>query len=370
MTPPKIQEYKKEKVKEFIDLFNSYPIIGILDLRNFPAKQFQDIRAKLRDHHVLIKMTKRRLMKIAIEKTNKDNLEKLEGYMDGLTAVLFSNEDPFSLYSIIKKNKTKTPIKAGQEAINDITVPKGPTGFAPGPIIGELGSIGIKTGVDAGKLVIKEDCLVVKEGETVDNKVAGILKRLDLKPMEIGLNLKAVWEDGEILDKNILDIDEQEYYDNIIKSARDSLNLALSIGYINEITINILIKKAFAEALSLALNENILTDKTTEIILSKVNAQALNLDSLLDLNIESSEKPKEEQNQNKETNKEPKKEEKEIVPEENNTVETEKPEEEKPDKTEEVAEQPKEEIKEQKIQDKTEESKEEKPNEEKEDKKE
>ncbi|MBN1376851.1 50S ribosomal protein L10 [Candidatus Woesearchaeota archaeon] len=351
MTEPKIQEYKKDKVKEFIDLFNSYPIIGILDLRNLPARQFQDIRAKLREHNVLIKMTKRRLMKIAIEKTNKDNLEKLEDYMDGLTAVLFSKEDPFSLYSIIKKNKTKAPIKAGQEAVNNIVVPKGPTSFAPGPIIGELGSIGIQTGVDAGKLVIKEDCLVVKEGETVNDKVAGILKRLDLKPMEIGLNLKAVWDDGKILEKDILDIDEQEYYNNIIKSAMDSFKLALSINYPADITINILLQKAHAEALNLALNENILTDKTTGIILSKANAQAVNLNSLLDLKIE--------------------------VPEET-TSETKKPEENKEekaeDKKEEVNEQPKEIIKEEKKEpeefktDKTEEIKEEKP-EKKEDKK-
>ena len=46
-------------------------------------------------------------------------------------------------------------------------IPAGPTPFAPGPIIGELGMLKIKAGIEAGKVVIKEDAHVAKKGDVI-----------------------------------------------------------------------------------------------------------------------------------------------------------------------------------------------------------
>ena len=49
---------------------------------------------------------------------------------------------------------TPAPAKEGQLAPFDIVVPKGPTPFGPGPIIGELQKIGLPAAIEAGKIGI------------------------------------------------------------------------------------------------------------------------------------------------------------------------------------------------------------------------
>ena len=82
-------------------------------------------------------------------------------------------------------------------------------GRIPTSIIGELGAIGIKAGIEGGKVAIKEDAVVVKDGEVINANVAAILTRLGIEPMEIGLDLVAAYEKGSIFDKKILGVDEQ-----------------------------------------------------------------------------------------------------------------------------------------------------------------
>ncbi|MBW2983365.1 50S ribosomal protein L10, partial [Candidatus Woesearchaeota archaeon] len=195
---PKVSQDKKEAVNSFTKLIEEYPVIGAVDVENLPALQLSRMREQLRGT-VLIKMTKRRLLTRALNEAKKDGISELIPYLKGMPALIFTKESPFKLYGLLKKSKSKAPIKAGQTAPNDIVVPAGPTGFAPGPVIGELGAVGIKAGIDGGKVAIKQDAIVAKEGEEISSRLAGLLTRLGIEPMEIGLNLTAAWENGEIL---------------------------------------------------------------------------------------------------------------------------------------------------------------------------
>jgi large subunit ribosomal protein L10 len=154
-----VSEQKKQTVAEFTELIDKYDIVGAVNMENLPAKTLHTMREKLRDT-VLIKMTKSRLLKVALEQSKKEGATKLVEHMKGMPALLFTNSSPFTLYKTLKKNKSKTGIKGGQTAPNDIVVPAGPTSFAPGPVIGELGAVGIKAGIDGGKVAIKADSKV------------------------------------------------------------------------------------------------------------------------------------------------------------------------------------------------------------------
>ena len=63
-----VADYKKKVVDEFVKLISEYPIIGAVNMENMPAPQLQMIRTQIRDD-VVLKMSKKRLMKIAMEKT-------------------------------------------------------------------------------------------------------------------------------------------------------------------------------------------------------------------------------------------------------------------------------------------------------------
>src|SRR3989338_3080909 len=189
-----VSELKQKLVRSIAKDVTANPIIGVVNMQSLPAQQLQKMRATLRKSGVEIIMARKRLLKIALTESKKQNIESLIGMMKGMPAILFTKENPFALYSTLQKNKSEAPAKAGQIAPKNIIVKAGPTSFAPGPIISELAAVGIKTKVENGKLTITADATIVKEGAVISRKVSETLKRLDIKPMEIGLDMVAVWE--------------------------------------------------------------------------------------------------------------------------------------------------------------------------------
>ncbi|MBN2423344.1 50S ribosomal protein L10 [Candidatus Woesearchaeota archaeon] len=275
-----VSDKKKKIVEELARLLDEYPIIGAVNMENLPAKQLQKIRQQIRDKAKLT-MTKRRLIKLAFKQSNKKDLDKLVPHLEGMPALLFTKENPFKIFNELEKNKSKAPAKPGQVAPKDIIVAAGPTSFTPGPIIGQLGKFRIKTGVEKGKIVIKEDAVVARKGETISEDLAQILLRMKIEPMEIGLDLVAVYEDGSIFTKDILKIDTAEYESKFVSSASESLNLAVYIVYPCKETIELLLKKAHTDSKSLALSQNILTDDTLTDLIVKANNQANSLSGRL-----------------------------------------------------------------------------------------
>jgi large subunit ribosomal protein L10 len=267
-----VPERKKKLVSDLAALMDQYNIIGVVNMENLPAKQLKNMRAQLREKVVLI-MAKKRLIRLAVEKSKKENIKEMEKHIKGMPALLFTNDNPFSLFKLLKKNKSNAPIKPGQKAPREIIVHAGATNFAPGPIIGELGSLRIKAGIEGGKVAIKEDKVVAKEGDVVDSKLAGLLTRLGIEPMEIGLNLVAVYENGGILTSNVLDIDEEAFKNNLMTAASQAYNLAIFIALPLKDTIKTLLSKAHTEAYALAKEANIITSETIKEKLAQAEAE-------------------------------------------------------------------------------------------------
>ncbi len=271
----KASKAKKQTVKQLVDLFKKYPIVAAVNMENLPAPQLQKIRESMRADVVIV-MAKRRLMKFAIEavKKEKQGIEQLEQHLIGMPALMFTSKNPFILYKTLQKNKSKAPAKAGQTAPNDIKVSAGPTPFAPGPVIGELGSCGLKTGIENGKVIIKEDKVVVKAGEIVNAKVAGLLARLGVEPMEVGLNVTAAYEKGTIFTRDVLGVDEKEYVNKLSTAAQWALNLGVEAGIYNRETVELMLGKAFTDAKGLAVEQYILADMVVGDVLARVERQA------------------------------------------------------------------------------------------------
>ena len=270
-----VAQYKKEIVSKIKKLVKKYPIVGSVNMESLPTPQLQNMRAQLRGKVELF-MTKKRFIKIAFEDLKKDipGIEKLEEHLVGMPALLFTNENPFSLYQMLNKNKSSAPAKGGQTAPKNIIVPAGPTSFAPGPIISELGNVGIKAGIENGKVAVKADSLVAKEGDIITPELASILTRLKIEPMEIGLDLRAVYEDNEIMTKSILAIDPEEYIQNVSKLARESFLLATEVGYLCEETVMPMLTKAASNAMALSVEVAFPNKDNINKIVGKAEAQA------------------------------------------------------------------------------------------------
>lgn len=270
-------EQKQKLVQQLVQDIEQFPIVGVVNLQNLPAQQLQTMRSMLKSKGVKISMTRKKLLYLALSQSKKKNLDQLSAKIKGMPALLFTKDNPFALNALIVKNKSEAPAKAGQTAPKDIVIKAGPTSFAPGPIISELAAVGIKTKVNAGKLEIISDVTVAKEGDVISAKLAETLKRLDVKPMEVGLNLVAVWEDGLVFDSKHLHIDEKEYSQKITQAATWAMNLAVEAAYPASETTELLLQKAFREAKAVGVEYVILNKETSEEILARSERQALSV---------------------------------------------------------------------------------------------
>lgn len=277
MNKPKahVAKYKKDKVKQLSTLLKDSKVVCIVNMENLPASALARIRNQLRGKAVIL-MSKRRLMTLAIAdaKGSKAGLEQLESHLGGMPAFIFTDNDPFKLSMLLKKSRSPASAKPGQTAPRDLIIPAGPTPFSPGPIISELAGVGIKTGVEGGKVTVKMDTLIVREDEKITQKQSDILAKFGVKPMEVGISLVAVYDNGLIFTKKVLEIEPSQYIAQVSEAARDALGLAMGIGYMTKETSELMVAKAFRESKAVALSQGIFADLLAKDLMAMAERQA------------------------------------------------------------------------------------------------
>lgn len=270
-----IPKWKKDEIEDIKKLITTHSSVGIVGVHGIPSNQLQLMRKNLRGM-ADIKMCRNNLIDRAINESSED-VKKINKYVEDQTALLFTNENPFRLYKILEKGKTSAPIKAGGISPKDIVVEKGPTSFPPGPIVGELTGAGIPAGIEGGKVVIRETKTVARKGDVVDAKLASILSRLEIHPVELGLELRAVYEKGTIFESKLLAVDEAAYISNMTLAVQRAFNLSINSAYPAKPTISTLLTKAASQSRNLAINAEIIMPDIIDVLLGKANAQMLAL---------------------------------------------------------------------------------------------
>lgn len=276
-----IVEQKAQEVEETKKLVQKHKALGVASLQKVRAAQLQELKKKLQDiaHIQVIKNT---LMKRALTELNdKPNIEKLEGFLRGSNIFLFTDLNPFKLALLLERGRVKTTAKAGDIAAVDVVVPGGNTGLPPGPIISQLGSVGLPTRIEAGSVWVNRDTLVAKKGDVIDARLASVLSKLGIKPVEVGLILKAIYENGLVITEDQLHIDLDGFHRNIEEAQLNAFNLSINVAYPLSENINLLIQTAHGKAINLALNAAILTSETIGDLLRKAHMEGLRLSAKL-----------------------------------------------------------------------------------------
>ncbi len=268
-----VSEKKRETLREVKASIEKYPVIGLVDMHDLPARQLFHIKQQLKGK-ALIRMVKKRVIMLAGEESKKSGMKELTGKIQGQPALLFSEANPFELAHKIAKSVSKALAKEGDIAPIDIVIPAGPTNLPPGPAIGELQKMKIPAGVEGDKIFVKKDTRIVKEGKEISKDAAGVMAKLGIEPMEISLNLVAVLDSGTVFDKELLFIPPEHYIGQIKSAYSNALNVALNIDYLTADTLTLLLSKAHQQALSLALEADILTSETVGSMLAKAHGQA------------------------------------------------------------------------------------------------
>jgi large subunit ribosomal protein L10 len=243
-----VPAYKKKIVSDLSERISHAKTVMIVSIKSVPSKQFQEIKKSIREH-AFVYVAKKNLMKRALEKVGRESLMPLEKYILENCAFVISDIESFELAAILSKKKTSAFAKAGQIAPIDIEIPEGPTSLVPGPAISELGALGIQIAVEDGKIAIKKPKVVTHEGAEISGGVASLLQKLNIQPMNIGLDPVAVYDiEHEKLYTDIK-IDSEGAVVELQSASGKALGFAQKIIYICKETLGYFLAKANAEEL-------------------------------------------------------------------------------------------------------------------------
>ena len=281
MPSQQVLEEKIGEVDEITKLINQHKIVGIASLQKVRAPQLQAFKKNLAGT-VLMRVIKNTLMKMAIENCkDKPDLKKLEEYLEGSNVYLFTDLNPFNLALTLERGKVKTTAKSGDIAAFDVVVPSGNTGQPPGPIISQLNAAGLPTRIESGSVWVSKDTLVVRKGEVIDERLASVLSKLGIKPVESGLAMNFVYDDGLIITQDQLRIDVDKIKQSIGSAQAEAFALSLGIAYPTTDSITALLQVAHREAYALSINAAAPTKDTIEDLIRKAHTEMLSLSSRL-----------------------------------------------------------------------------------------
>jgi len=273
-----IPEWKVRDVEELIEMISKSRVVGVVGVREIPADNLQQMRGSLRGN-VEIRMVRNTIARRALE-ASAPEIRPLADFIEDQTALLFSNDNPFKLNSLLEKGKRPMPIKAGARAPKDIVVEAGVTSFSPGPMVGKLQAAGIPAAIKSGKVVINQKITLAKEGEVVSAKTADILKTMEIFPRNVGLELRAAYEGGLIFKAKDLSIDVEAQISELFAASAKAFGFAVEIGYATPKTVGPMLQKAQTKARALVLEAGIPVPSMMEMLLAKAAANAKALSRL------------------------------------------------------------------------------------------
>lgn len=278
MPSQQVLDEKSSEVAAIKDIFKEYKSVGIASLQKVRASQLQELK-KTMHGQVYLRVLKNTLIKIAIEELNQAELKKLEEYLEGSNVFLFTDLNPFKLALMLEKGKVKTFAKANDVAAEDIVVPSSNTGQPPGPVISQLNAVGLPTRIENGSVWVSKDTLVVRRGEPINDRLAGVLSKLGIKSVELGISMRAVYDNGMMIPGEQLRVDVPATKRSVEVSNQEAFALALEIGYASKDTIKPLLQRAHQKAVSLSVGAAIPTKETIGDLIRKANAEASSLES-------------------------------------------------------------------------------------------
>lgn len=255
---PAIAQWKRDEVAKLTKMLVDSNVVGVAEIGGIPGVQMQEMRATLRKDVDIIG-TKNRLLRLAIADAAKQRpgIEKLADLVDGQMAIIATDMNPFSLYKKLGAGATMAPLKGGQISPLDVLVKKGPTAFGPGPIVGEFQKAGIPAKIEGPKVAIIKDVTPVKAGEVVSADLALMLAKLEIKPVELKIDLKAAFELDTMFMPDVLAIDEDAVFAQIVAGIRTGIEVSLQTAFPTKESMKLLLTRAYKTSAALSLEAGV-----------------------------------------------------------------------------------------------------------------
>ncbi|MBC8515807.1 MAG: 50S ribosomal protein L10 [Nitrosopumilus sp.] len=264
---------KTQMYQQLMELPKKYKVVSIIQMRKVRSTQILPLRKTLKGQVEFV-CVKDKVAAKAIETLDVPGIKDMMGDLKGQIMFIFTDMSPFKLNVLLAKNKIMMGARGGDIASMDIVVPAKNTGIAPGPMLTEFKEAGIPTKIDQGTIWIAKDSTPVKKGEAINEKLASILGKLDIKPVEAGISLYSALEEGLRYSETEMIIDVEKIRAAFGQAHQEAVSLSIEAAYITADNISQILGKASGHARSLSVESGFMTDETKEQILQKADAQA------------------------------------------------------------------------------------------------
>jgi len=268
--------YPKKKAQiyqQLQELPKKYKVVAVIKMNKVRSTQILPLRKTLKGEVEIISI-KDKVAKLALETLDIPGIKEIAKELTGQCMFMFTNMSPFKLNVLLAKNKIMMGARGGDIASIDIVVPAKNTGIAPGPMLTEFKEAGIPTKIDQGTIWISKDSTPVQKGGVINEKLASLLGKLDIKPVEAGISLFAALEEGTTYAAEEMVIDVEKIRSQFSQAHQEAVSLSIEAAYITADNISQILSKASQYARSLSIESGFMTDETKEQILQKADAQA------------------------------------------------------------------------------------------------
>ena len=255
------------------ELPKKYNVTALVRMEKVRASQLLPLRKKLKGEVEIISI-KDKIAQKAFEKLDISGIKKLKENLTGQCLFMFTNMSPFKLNVLLGKNKIMLAARGGDIASMDVVVPPKNTGIAPGPMLTEFKENKIPTKIDQGTIWILKETTPIKKGEVISTKLAALLGKLDIKPIEAGIVLNSALSEGVLFTEKELVVDVDLFRKQISEAHQNAVSLSIEAAYITNENIEQILAKASQSARSVSLEIGYMTDDNKEQIIQKADGHA------------------------------------------------------------------------------------------------
>lgn len=251
---------KKRKMtywKKLESAMLEYKNVLVITVDFVGSKQMQEVRLAIRGRGVIV-MGKNTIMRKVIRDNAGKNpkLEALLPLIKGNMGFIFTNGDFNQLRKEVQTFVMPAAAKAGVVAPIDVVIPPGATGLDPGQT-SFFQTLNVPTKIVKGSIEITAQIRLCIAGEKVTASAVALLSKLGKKPFEYGIKVTMVYEDGDVYDAAVLDLDEDDLVCKFGQSIARLAALSFSLGEVNEATVPHSFGRAFMLLAAISLTAEI-----------------------------------------------------------------------------------------------------------------
>lgn len=115
----------------------------------------------------------------------------------GNIGFVFVKKDLNEVKEIILSNRKPAEARNGTHAQCKVSIPSGPTGLDPSQT-SFFQALKIATKIEKGQIAIVSETVILEQGQLVSQSEVVLLKKLNIKPFSFGLEIKTIYDNGNV----------------------------------------------------------------------------------------------------------------------------------------------------------------------------